>query len=129
MSGAKPSGKDRVAIEKATYRTSAPLSTSRAMVPPHPNSPSSVCGASTSTRSHAPITARCISSLRSMTDGAAILGALGVVAVLVAGRRVLLLGGLVALAAAELLLARAGGLHTSAKLVAAGVAGIVVLAV
>jgi putative inorganic carbon (hco3(-)) transporter len=64
-----------------------------------------------------------------MTDGAAILGALGVVAVLVAGRRLLLLGGLVALAAAELLLARAGGLHTSAKLVAAGVAGIVMLAV
>jgi O-antigen ligase/polysaccharide polymerase Wzy-like membrane protein len=64
-----------------------------------------------------------------MTDGAAILGAFGVVAVLVAGRRLLLLGGLVALAAAELLLARTGGLHTSAKLVAAGVAGIVVLAV
>jgi O-Antigen ligase len=64
-----------------------------------------------------------------MTDGAAILGAFGVVAVLVAGRRLLLLGGLVTLAAAELLLARAGGLHTSAKLVAAGVAGIAVLAV
>jgi hypothetical protein len=64
-----------------------------------------------------------------MTDGAAILGAFGVVAVLIAGRRLLLLGGLVALAAAELLLARAGGLHTSAKLVAAGLAGFVVLSV
>jgi putative inorganic carbon (HCO3(-)) transporter len=62
-----------------------------------------------------------------MTDGAAILGALGAVAVLIAGRRVVLLGGLVALAAAELLLARAGGLHLSTKLAAAGIAGFVVL--
>ena len=63
-----------------------------------------------------------------MTDGAAILGALGAVAVLTAGRRVQLLGGLVGLAAAELLLARAGGLHLSTKLVAAGIAGFIVLA-
>ena len=64
-----------------------------------------------------------------MTTGAAILGALGAVAVLIAGRRVLLLAGLVSVAAAELLLAHAGGLHFSARLVAAGVAGLVVLAV
>src|SRR3954468_9617687 len=56
VSGGKPSGSDRVAIEKATYRTSAPSSTRRAIVPPAPNSPSSVCGASTSTRCQAPIT-------------------------------------------------------------------------
>ena len=62
-----------------------------------------------------------------MTTGAAILGALGAVAVLIAGRRVVLLGGLVALAAAELLLARAGDLNLSTKLVAAGIAGFVVL--
>src|SRR5256886_13362459 len=65
--------------------------------------------------------------MSSMTTGAAILGALGAVAVLIAGRRVVLLGGLVALAAAELLLARAGGLNLSTKLVAAGIAGFVVL--
>jgi putative inorganic carbon (HCO3(-)) transporter len=64
-----------------------------------------------------------------MTDGAAILGAVGVVAVLITGRRVVLLGGLVALAAAEVLLARAGGLHLSTKLVAAAIVGLVVLAV
>jgi hypothetical protein len=63
-----------------------------------------------------------------MTDSAAILGALGAVAVLIAGRRVVLLGGLVVLAAAELLLAHAGGLHLSAKLVVAGIAGLAVLA-
>src|SRR5438874_4727878 len=97
------------------------------MVPPQPNSPSSVCGASTSTRSHAPITARFISSLRLMTDSAAILGALGAVAVLIAGRRFVLLGGLGMLAAAELLLARAGGLHVSTKLIGAGIVGLLVL--
>jgi hypothetical protein len=63
-----------------------------------------------------------------MTTGAAILGAIGVVAVLIAGRRTVLLGGLVAVGLAELLLARAGGLHLSTKLVAAAVAGFVVLA-
>src|SRR6266511_585592 len=56
VSGAKPSGRERVAIENATYRTSEPSSTRRAIVPPAPNSPSSVCGASTSTRSQDPIT-------------------------------------------------------------------------
>ena len=64
-----------------------------------------------------------------MITGAAILGALGAVAVLIAGRRLLLLAGLVAVAAAELFLAHLGGLHFSAKLLAAGVAGLVVLAV
>ena len=63
-----------------------------------------------------------------MTDLAAVLGALGAVAVLVAGRRGTLLGGFVAVAAAEVLLARAGGLHISAKLVAAAVLGVVILA-
>jgi hypothetical protein len=56
-----------------------------------------------------------------MTDVAALLGALGAVAVLLAGRRVVLLGGFAVVAAAELLLARAGGLHVSAKLAAAAV--------
>src|SRR5205823_3145575 len=64
-----------------------------------------------------------------MTDLAAVLGALGAVAVLVAGRRATLLGGFVVVAAAEVLLARAGGLHLSAKLVAAAVIGVAVLAV
>jgi O-antigen ligase len=64
-----------------------------------------------------------------MTTGAAILGALGAVAVLIAGRRLPLLAGLVAVAAAELLLAHAGGLHFSARLFAASVAGLVILAV
>ena len=63
-----------------------------------------------------------------MTDLAAVLGALGAVLVLVSGRRVLLLGGMVVLAAAELLLAHSGGLHFSAKLIGAGVVGLVVLA-
>ena len=56
VSGAKPSGSDRVAMEKATYRTSHPASTSRAVVPPQPNSPSSVWGASTSARCQVSIT-------------------------------------------------------------------------
>src|SRR5436190_10998115 len=128
VSGGKPSGSERVAIEKATYRTSAPPSTSRAIVPPAPNSPSSVCGASTRTRSHAPITARFISSLRPMTDVAALFGAAGAVAVLLAARHVVLLGGLVLLAAAEVALAHAGGLHLSAKLIAAAVVGVAILA-
>jgi putative inorganic carbon (HCO3(-)) transporter len=61
-----------------------------------------------------------------MTDLAAVLGAIGAVAVLCSGRRVALLGGLVLLAVAELLLAHAGGLHLSAKLAAAGVAGLLI---
>jgi hypothetical protein len=63
-----------------------------------------------------------------MTDLAAVLGALGAVSVLVAGRRATLLGGIAALACAELLLANAGGLHPSAKLVAAAIIGLAVLA-
>jgi putative inorganic carbon (HCO3(-)) transporter len=64
-----------------------------------------------------------------MIDLAAVIGALGAAAVLVAGRRTTLLGGLVALAAAELLLARAGGLQLTTKLVAGGLAGFLVVAV
>ena len=63
-----------------------------------------------------------------MTDLASVLGALGAVAVLVAARRATLLGGFVLVAAAEALLARAGGLHISAKLVAAAVLGVAVFA-
>jgi O-antigen ligase/polysaccharide polymerase Wzy-like membrane protein len=63
-----------------------------------------------------------------MTDLAAILGAVGAAAILTAGRRVTLLGGLALVAAAEVALARAGGLHLSAKLVGAAVVGIVILA-
>ncbi len=58
VSGSKPSGSERVAIENATYRTSQPASTRRAIVPPQPNSPSSVCGARTSTRFHVVIIER-----------------------------------------------------------------------
>jgi putative inorganic carbon (hco3(-)) transporter len=63
-----------------------------------------------------------------MTDLAAILGAVGAAAILTAGRRVTLLGGLALVAAAEVALAHAGGLHLSAKLVGAAVVGIVILA-
>jgi hypothetical protein len=63
-----------------------------------------------------------------MTDLAAILGALGAAAVLTAGRRLTLLGGLVLVAAAEVVLAHAGGLHLSAKLIGAAVVGVVILA-
>ncbi len=63
-----------------------------------------------------------------MTDVAAILGAFGAIGVLVSGRRAVLLAGLVLLAAAEVLLAHVGGLHISAKVVAAAVVGILVLA-
>ncbi len=62
-----------------------------------------------------------------MTDIAAVLGALGVIGVLVSGRRLVLLGGLVVLAAAEVVLAHEGGLHLSVKVIAAGVVGLVVL--
>jgi hypothetical protein len=63
-----------------------------------------------------------------MTDLAAALGAVGAVLVLTAGRRATLLAGLVAVAGAEIVLAHAGGLHLSAKLLAAAVVGILVLA-
>lgn len=62
-----------------------------------------------------------------MTDLAAILGALGAIAVLNAPRRVVLVAGVALLAAAEVLLAHAGGLHLSAKLAAVGVVGIAIL--
>jgi putative inorganic carbon (hco3(-)) transporter len=62
-----------------------------------------------------------------MTDLAAVLGALGAVAVLTTGRRTTLLGGLLAVAGAEIALARAGGLQLSAKLVGAGIVGLVIL--
>ena len=61
-----------------------------------------------------------------MLDAAALLGALGAALVLVARRRELLLGGFVALTAAELLLAHDGGLALSARLAAAGVVALVV---
>ena len=54
-----------------------------------------------------------------MTDLAAVLGAVGVIGVLVSGRRVVFLAGLVLIAAAEVVLAHAGGLRFSAKIVAA----------
>ena len=63
-----------------------------------------------------------------MTDVAAGLGAFGAFAVLIGARRALLLGGVAAIAAAELLLVRAGGLHVSPKLVAAAVVALGVLA-
>jgi putative inorganic carbon (hco3(-)) transporter len=63
-----------------------------------------------------------------MTDLAAILGALGAAAVLTAGRRLTLLGGLALVAAAEVVLAHAGGLHLSAKLIGAAIVGMVILA-
>ena len=58
-----------------------------------------------------------------MTHLAAIIGAVGAVLLLIAGRRVTFLGGVLAFAAAELLLARAGGLHLSAKPVGAAIVG------
>ncbi len=62
-----------------------------------------------------------------MLDAAALLGALGAVLVLVAGRRELLLAGFAVLAVAEVLLAHHGGLSYSAGLVAAGVVALVLL--
>ena len=62
-----------------------------------------------------------------MLDAAALLGALGAVLVLLANRREPLLAGFAVLAVAEALLARDGGLSFSARLVAAGVAALVVL--
>jgi hypothetical protein len=64
-----------------------------------------------------------------LLDAAALLGALGAVLVLLAGRREPLLGGLAALAAAEILLARDGGLSLSARVIAAGVVALGMLAV
>jgi hypothetical protein len=64
-----------------------------------------------------------------LLDVAALLGALGAVLVLLAPRRGLLVGGFVALAVAEVLLARDGGLSLSAKTVAAGVVALALLAV
>jgi O-antigen ligase len=64
-----------------------------------------------------------------LLDTAAVLGALGAVLVLVAQRREILVPGFALLAAAEVLLAHAGGLSLSAGLVAAGVVGVAVLAV
>jgi putative inorganic carbon (HCO3(-)) transporter len=63
-----------------------------------------------------------------MTDLAAVLGAIGAAAVLTAGRRVTLLGGLAVVAAAEVVLAHAGGLHLSAKLLGAAIVGVAILA-
>jgi O-Antigen ligase len=62
-----------------------------------------------------------------LLDAAALLGALGAVLVLVGSRRELLLAGFAALAAAELLLARDGGLSLSVGVVAAGLVALVVL--
>jgi putative inorganic carbon (hco3(-)) transporter len=62
-----------------------------------------------------------------LLDAAALVGALGAALVLLAGRRELLLAGFAALAVAEALLARNGGLSLSAGLVAVGVAALVVL--
>jgi O-Antigen ligase len=63
-----------------------------------------------------------------LLDAAALLGALGAVLVLLANRRALVLAGFAALGAAEVLLARAGGLAVSARVLAAGVAAILVFA-
>jgi hypothetical protein len=62
-----------------------------------------------------------------LLDAAALLGALGAVLVLLAPRRELLLAGFAALAAAEVLLARDGGLSLSAKVLGAGVVAVLVL--
>jgi O-antigen ligase len=64
-----------------------------------------------------------------LLDTAAVLGALGAVLVLVAQRREILVPGFALLAAAEVLLARAGGLSLSAGLVAAALVGLLLLAV
>jgi hypothetical protein len=63
-----------------------------------------------------------------LLDAAALLGALGAVLVLLAPRRSLLVAGFVALAIAEVLLARHGGLSLSTKVVGAGVVALAVLA-
>jgi hypothetical protein len=64
-----------------------------------------------------------------LEDLAAVLGAVGAPLILLATRRSLLLAGTAFLAAAELLLARAGGLDLSPKLLAAGVVALGCLAV
>jgi putative inorganic carbon (HCO3(-)) transporter len=63
-----------------------------------------------------------------LLDAAALLGALGAVLVLVAQRREILVAGFAILAAAEILLARAGGLSFSPGLLAAGLVGLLILA-
>src|SRR5437660_74418 len=177
VSGGNPSGNERVAIENATYRTCEPASTSRAIVPPAPNSPSSVCGARTSTRSQAPITRpflsrrpegtacgavfrtrrllparpseRAVEPLEptasavgfgfmphgNLAQVAAVVGAASSVLVLVPRRRVLLIAGFIALAAAEGMLAVAliprsdleRLVHRPVLLAGLGVAGLAVL--
>jgi len=62
-----------------------------------------------------------------LLDVAALLGALGAVLVLLAPRRSLLVAGFAALAVAEVLLARDGGLSLSTKIVAAGVVALALL--
>ncbi len=64
-----------------------------------------------------------------MLDAAALLGALGAVLVLLARQRALLVAGFAALAGAEVLLARHGGLSLSPKIVGAGLVALAVLAV
>lgn len=62
-----------------------------------------------------------------MLDAAALLGALGAALVLLAPRRGLLIAGFAALAAAEVLLARHGGLSLSVRIIGAGIVALVVL--
>ena len=64
-----------------------------------------------------------------MLDTAAVLGALGTILVLVAQRREILVPGFALLAAAEVLLAHAGGLSLSAGLVGAGFFGLLLAAI
>jgi O-antigen ligase len=64
-----------------------------------------------------------------LLDTAAVLGALGAVLVLVAQRREILVPGFALLAAAEILLAHAGGLSLSAGLLGAGLFGLILAAV
>jgi hypothetical protein len=63
-----------------------------------------------------------------VTDLAAALGAVGAAAILTSGRRVVVLAGLVAVVATEVLFAHVGGLHLSAKLIGAAAVGVVILA-
>jgi len=63
-----------------------------------------------------------------MTDLAAVLGAAGAAGILISGRRAVVLAGLAAIVAAEVLLTRVGGLHFSAKLIGAAVVGLVIFA-
>ena len=123
-----------------------PTSTSRAIVPPQPNSPSSVWGASTSTRFQASIIAGSGITVRLPTyrtlsmdhadtaQLAAVLGALGAALVLLARTRSMLLAGFALLACAEagLIWSLSGDGGSSLTVgpfkLAAGAAGLVVLA-